>query len=392
MRSPNLVPLLVVACALEPRDSGVKPLAVIPIVHERLVRLPASVAGSAPFQVVLDTGMPTRGLALYRSERVDALGLRFQDEQILAGAGGSGAAVTARVAEPTRVRFGDFAIDDVTVIVLPKPRGFAAAGEGIVGGELFERFAVRVDVDALRLELFESKTFAPEPGSAGVPLRLEDGIAFLDARVAVGAGQPGPAELAIDLGASHALWLNGRSDGRLAAPESSIASRLGRGLSGEIEGRVGRVRKLELGSSALEDVVAVFPRKEHQRPGGHDFRDGFVGADALTRFHVTFDYAHERMWLAPGNRLAEPFEHDMTGLVLDPDDVGQVVRAVLPGTPAAEAGVLAGDRLVAVDGRNLDPVAPWLSRTFRVDGAELRLTLRRGDETIEKRVRLRRLV
>jgi membrane-associated protease RseP (regulator of RpoE activity) len=371
------------------------PLARVPIVFARnQVRVPVSVQGSAPFQLILDTGMPTRGILLHRTERVDALGLDFADADSLTGAGGAGQTVASRVATASRIEIGGFAISNVPVIVLPARSGLPLDTDGVIGSELFGKFAVRVDVDEQRLDLFDSATFEPPQGSTVVPLRVRHDMAFVDARVTVGSGEPVTADLAVDLGAGHALWLNAASDGRLAPPPDAIATTLGHGLSGEVRGHVGRVRRVELGNFAFEGVVTVFPVQEHQHPGGFDFRDGFVGAELLTRFDVTFDYAAKRLVLERGGRIAEPFEYDMTGMVLDPRAQDRrPVTAVLAGSPAEQAGVVAGDVLVAVDGQRVSALGPDdLARTFRRDDAEVRVTLERGATTIEKRLRLRRLV
>src|SRR5262249_6578567 len=159
------------------------------------------------------------------------------------------------------------------------------------------------------------------------------------------------ADLAVDLGATHSLWLNQRS-GRFVPPNGTIRTTLGRGMSGEMRGHVGRVRRLEIGSFAFDRVVTIFPDLEYQNPGGGDFRDGFVGAEILTRFIVTFDYPHQRMVLERGGRFTEPFEYDMSGMTLERRQPGRaVITAITPGSPAGEAGIRPGDELLAIDGQ-----------------------------------------
>jgi hypothetical protein len=394
------VALLVSAIVMNAGDSpgvsaaGAASLATVPIVFTRnQVRVPVSIDGSAPFVLILDTGMPTRGVLLRHTERVDSLGLVFPGADTLSG-GGDGPAVAARVATADHIKVGGLTIPEVPVIVLPAESGLPRDTDGVIGSELFEKFAVRIDVDRQRLELFDSATYQPATEAAIVPLRFREGSAFVDALVAVGSGPPVTADLAVDLGAGHSLWLNERADGSFAPPPNTPVTTLGRGLSGELRGSVGRVRRFELGGVAFEDVVTIFPVPEHQHPGGFDFRDGFVGAEILTRFHVTFDYPAKRMVLERGGRFSEPFEYDMTGMVLDPQGQDRRrVDAVVPGSPAAEAGVEAGDVLMAVDGASLAALGPdGLARAFRREGAEVGVTLQRGATIIEKRMRLRRLV
>ena len=368
------------------------PIATIPIeIASNYVRLPLSIQGSRPFHLILDTGMPTRGVLLCPTPRVDSLGLEYRDGKTVRGAGGTGAGMSTRVARAAQITVGGHSIADVPVIVLPQNPGFPDDIDGVVGAELFERYAVRVDADRRQVELFDT-TWTPPAGSASIPVRL-DRKAFVDARVTVDGGDPVPVDLAVDLGAGHSLWLNQR-DARIQPPAHTIATTLGRGLSGDLHGRVGRVRRFELGPFAFEGVVTIFPDREQQNPGGADFRDGFVGAEILTRFRVTFDYAHQRMVLEPGARFAESFAYDTSGLALDPQSRDRAaILAVVRGSPADEAGLRVGDLVVAVDGRALGSMsADEVTHTLERDGAEVTVGIERGSDRLEKRLRLRRLI
>ncbi|MBI3844004.1 MAG: aspartyl protease family protein [Planctomycetes bacterium] len=359
------------------------------------VRLDAMVNGRGPFQLILDTGMPAPGILLFRSERVDALRLGDTGGRApLAGAGGSGQSYEAVVGSEVSLTLGELKLSKVSAMVLKERSGLPPSVDGIIGGALFFRFVVVLDVDRGRLELTEPKSWSPPADACVVPLHLVQGSAFVPVRIAVGSAEPIAAEVVVDLGAGHAVSLNTRASGALAPPAAAIDAPLGRGLSGVVNGRVGRVRRLEIGSFAFDQVIASFPVAEHRNPGGFDFRDGNLGAGILKRFKVGFDYASRRMVLEKGARFADPFEFDMSGIALDWRGDGTVsIRSVLPGSPAATAGVEPGDRLLEIDGRRLDDVGEdGIGRALRVDGAEVVLKVGRGVEALVKRVRLRRLV
>lgn len=88
----------------------------------------------------------------------------------------------------------------------------------------------------------------------------------------------------------------------------------------------------------------------------------------------------------------------MSGLVLAARDAGGgrriVVEEVASGTPGAEAGVRAGDVIVAVDGEPADGLD--LGRIEGLlegpSGATRTLRVRRGDELLTLVVVLRRLI
>ena len=376
---------------LAPLALGTDPVATVPMKEwNGLVLVPVSVQGSSPFQLVLDTAMSLPGIILFKSERLDALGLDFHGEAQVSGAGGDGRAAI-RHAKASAIELGGLTLTDVVVSTFPDSPPLPGDLEGIIGFELFQRFAVRVDRAHGVVELHESAKLELVTGSTQIPLQVKEGFPCVQVMVAVADEAPIAAELIVDLGAVHALWLNTDSEGRFAPPSKAIATSLGYGAGGRVEGRAGRTRLVQIGDVRLENVVTVFPAPAQHRPGDPAVRDGFIGADVLSRFDVTVDYPGQRLVLGP-SRIDAPFEWDMSGLLLNPSGEG-VVDSVEEGSAAEQAGILVGDVLVSVDDRPFAEVyGAGLRQIFRRDGAEVRLTIKRGDETLEKRIRLKRLI
>jgi hypothetical protein len=279
-------------------------------------------------------------------------------------------------------------------VIVPLPEGFPGGIDGVIGGALFFHYVVRVDFEHTRVDLFQSQGWSPPAGACSLPLTRENGKIFVDLKVSVGAEEPLPARVVVDLGASHALSLNTRADGGLAPPAKTIEVPLGRGLSGVILGKEGRVQRVLLGDFAFDQVVTAFPISAHQQPGGGDFHDGNLGAGILQRFVATFDYAGGRMLLEKSAAFGEPFEDEMAGLSFDwAKDGGLLVHSVLAGSPAAAVGVEAGDRLLSIDGRSVAELGEeGLHKVLRKDGSELHMVFQRGDAKLERAIRLRRLV
>ncbi len=354
--------------------------------------------GGAPIRVVLDTGMPVDGIILYRSKAVDALGLAESAMKIrVGGVGGKGEAQEATLTAGLDVEIGDLKLTGVPAIVMDRPKGFGHSDDGIIGATLFSRLAVRVAFDDGRIELMESKEVKPEAGATIIPLRKDHGHSFAKIGVAVGSGaesQVLPAEVVVDLGAGHALSLNLRDENRIPMPEASIESTLGRGVSGVIQGRVGRIGRLVLGDLVLPNVVTSFPNKEHQDAPSANFVDGNLGAGVLSRFCVTFDLKASRMILVKSKRFDDPFETDMSGLQFDrDDDDGFVVRDVVARSPAAEQGIAVGDRLISIDGKLASELrADGVRNALQGDGREVRLEISHDGSKVEKTLKLRRLV
>lgn len=78
-----------------------------------------------------------------------------------------------------------------------------------------------------------------------------------------------------------------------------------------------------------------------------------IGGEVFRRFTVVFDYRRSRVSLVPNSRVNDPFEAGMTGLgltTLGPPYDRIVVDFVVPASAGADAGVRAGDRILAIDG------------------------------------------
>ncbi len=359
------------------------------------VRLDAMVNGKGPFHLVLDTGMPIRGIILFSGERVDALKLGDSGQRaMIGGAGSEKGGQMAIVAPDVSVELGELKLPSMNAIVMPDRTGMPPGMDGIIGGELFFQFAVRIDLKESRLDLIEPSAFEPPSGAAIVPLDHRGGMVFVDVGVTVGDGEPQTAHVVVDIGAGHAISLNTRKDGAFAPPKDAVEAALGHGVSGAIRGQEGRVRRLEIGGVAFENVVASFPIDAHKNPGGMEFHDGNLGEEILRRFTVTFDYEHDRMVLERGDEIDQPFEGDMLGIGSTwTKDGAFVIDTVLDGSAAAAAGLQVGDEIVKVDGRTFAEIGEGgLRAILRVDGAEVVFTLKRGDETVEKRARLHRRV
>jgi len=362
----------------------------------RHIILSATVNGEGPFPIILDTGMPMEGLILYDSERVKALNLSYLDntQARVSGAGGKGKGMSARIAPGITVGIGGLRIYEERATVVTMPPEFAGYHVGIIGAALFRHFAVSIDNDRGILTLRKPEAYQPPEGAKSVPLIFEHGSPFVDAKVRIGSGGWAPARLVVDLGASHPVSLNESKEGGIRVPGHSIASGIGRGVSGEILGRVGRIRALEIGGWTLSEVIATFPDKEFHSPRGMDSRDGNLGNGVLGRFNVTFDYQGKRMVLEPARGFSEPFEWDMSGIQAEPTAQGAIrVRRVLAGSPAAKADIQEGDRIVSLGGQAVNETTFFsLKEQLKQNGETVVLELERDDRTIVASLKLRRLV
>jgi hypothetical protein len=156
----------------------------------------------------------------------------------------------------------------------------------------------------------------------------------------------------------------------------------------------GRIEVVRLGRFDLEGPIAVFFQDEGGIVASSEF-DGVVGGDILRRFRVIFDYSRERLILEPNPHFEEPFEHDMSGALLAADGADKTVKvmAVMPESPAAEAGLREGDAIVTIGGkRTPDLPLELVKEMFRRPGETYKLEVDRGGKAIRTTIVLRRLI
>jgi hypothetical protein len=224
-----------------------------------------------------------------------------------------------------------------------------------------------------------------------VPFRLAgDGKVLVRARV---VGRAGGAELSliVDTGATKSVFFRKALDRHLPGWTAWPALR-GLGaptLTGDVSAELVRVPRIELrgpagvvGRSRMDAAVLRGELGDLLAGATGEPADGLLGYSFLKHFRVALDYPHQVLWLDPTRGDVEDRSEEYSHPGLQLESVGREVwvLAVAEGSPAARAGVRAGDELVAIDGEpttGTDVVA--VSRRLEgAPGTAVRLSLRRG--------------
>ena len=201
--------------------------------------------------------------------------------------------------------------------------------------------------------------YAPRRGHR-IPISIEERKPYIEAEIQLNNETTEKVKLIIDTGAGHPISLESRMGTPFPVPEINIAANLGVGLSGPINGYLGRITALKMGKYELKKVISAFPNYDDVaakvRVGG---RNGNLGNQVLQQFEVVFDYSRNSLYLKPGAKFGDPFEHDMSGMEFyspGPDYGRLVVNRVEPYSPAEEEGIKVGDEIISI---NLKPVTDY---------------------------------
>ena len=361
------------------------------------VVIPVSINNSRPLRFVLDTG--AAGAFLNNPALADQLNLTSSGTTEVRGAGG-GPNSTFSIAKNVNFKIGDVELSDGTLLVrAPSGPGpsMPSPSDGVIGGPVFAGLVVELDWVKQVLKLYPSSYRYAGKGAV-LPLTFDEGgRPYTTANVVIEGDTSIPVKLVVDTGASgSAVWLDLGSHPNIKLPRSAISAVLGRGASGEVRGYIGRVKSIKLGNYQMTGVLASF-RDESSGTLGLGGRQGGLGAELLGRFKVIFDYSRRQMILEPNSNFNDPFEFTMSGLGFMPMRSGaQGLRVVqvFDGSPAKEAGLMVGDEILAINGRDIREFKPSeVLQIFRIDkGEALVLSVRRGSEQFEKKLKLRRFI
>jgi hypothetical protein len=293
--------------------------------------------------------------------------------------------MTTSTATGVRLGVGDLELEPQNVEVAPINDAVGQLEgrrlDGLLGYDFFSRFPVELDYAAGTLAVMR------EPSGTEVALRLVRRHPFARLAFVLG-GRRLEHEFLVDTGFRSGLVLASRfvreeSLVELAGP--TIEATTGVGIGGPTIERVGRAARVELGPFVLEDVVVNLSQARAGTLADSGF-GGILGSEILRRFRTTFDYPRSRLLLEPNAFYDEPFEFDLSGLFLTGGDAIEVF-SVVEGSPAAEAGILPGDRVVT------EAPLDELRRSFRTaPGVEHTLELERGGTRLSATFRLGRLV
>jgi hypothetical protein len=338
----------------------------IPIeVHNNLVVVPVVLNGALPLKFILDTGVRTA--ILTQKTFSDILNLSYSRKYTISGPGGE-QIIDAYITNNVSLELPGVSGRGHAMLVLGQDylelRNYLGTEvHGILGYELFSRFIIEIDYEKRLLTLSLPRRFKKGRKFHAIPIRVEDTKPYITASVVLSDGTQLTAKLLVDSGASHGLMLEPTSDPRIKVPDSTVSSVIGRGLGGEIMGKVGRIKYLKLGPYEIKNVIANFPDPNSYFDSlklGATKRNGAIGGEMLSRFTVIFNFPEEEIYLKKNSSFKRRFHYNLSGLTVKAKgsrlNVFEITE-VRQKSVAERAGVMEGDLIVSINGihsRTLD--------------------------------------
>jgi predicted aspartyl protease len=365
-------------------------------ITNNLIILQGSINGSKPLAFILDTGASTTVIS---DSQAKELGLKLEGKTDATTQGGS---IEASFVKDVSLNLSGVEFPKMTLAAIRLSGLEAGLGrqvDGILGYEIFNRFVVEIDYASKVVTFYEPQGYKYSGRGAVIPISIEDNTPFVVGRITepkpfkgnflIDTGAPGILNIAGPFAAKHKL---------LDSVPHTISITSGALLAGRSSGKIGRLKRFQMGNVVIKKPVVNFS----QDIGGSEGEEasteygGLIGGEILRRFRVIIDYSRKQIVFESKRNLSQPYEFDMSGMSLAAGGEGFKifrVRALVENSPATEAGFNVGDIIIAIDGKyTAEMTLEQIRRMFRQEGRRYKLIVKRGESVLPLKIKTRRLI
>lgn len=316
---------------------------------ENHIYLPVAVEGDTGLWI-LDSGAGSTVL-----DRGYAEGLGIELEGTIKGQGaGNTVDVTFGRMPAYSLPGVQFASQRVAVIdlkgVIGKLLGFDVAG--ILGYDFLSRVVTKVDCANRKLSFYDPDDFVYKGEGVVLDAPVSQENIFLVPLTVDGVTD---GVWSLDLGATNTSFNHPTAE-KLGYLDREGIDGMAFGAGGGFATRYIKVDSLSFAGFPVNETTMSFPLHTNAGALAGGEQTGNIGNTLLRHFVLYLDYAEQRLIVEKGDDFGKELPPKyLTGLQLMLDDSGRVVvHNVMKNTSGDEAGMLAGDEIVAVDGKSVE--------------------------------------
>lgn len=328
------------------------------ILIKNLIIIPLYINGKGPYHFILDTGVSP--LIITDISILDSLNLKSLRSTKLAGLG-AGSDVEAYLTDQISVRIGSATLENMPSALL-KTDIFNLSSYvgmriyGLIGYYFFNSFTVRIRYPSKNMVYSLPEVNVKKKGEK-IPMEIISNKPYIQIRISPLDDEKIDLKMILDIGASHAISLETYQGKAFPLPPKTIKANLGVGFAGLISGSIGRLNRVDIGSTSFKNVLASFP--DYAQAGaktGMLVRNGNVGSNLLKHFDLTLDYTGGAIYLKPNSFSKMSFEHDMSGMEVylkEGKPNRYFVGRIEPDSPAEKIGILPDDEVLSLNFKSI---------------------------------------
>ncbi len=190
---------------------------------------------------------------------------------------------------------------------------------GIIGFEFIKNFRIKIDFNNKLLTITKPESTLPKRLKKFnvLPLNFYQNKPYIDCELTVYEGKSSIEKMLIDTGNSDALWIFEDYKKGIVTPVPFFDDFLGEGLSGSIEGKRAKIKKLKFFNIELKEPIAAFLDTTSTLFAKlYEERNGSIGNGILSKFSVVLDYPAEKMYLKKNRSFPKEFNYNRAGIEL----------------------------------------------------------------------------
>ena len=258
--------------------------------------------------------------------------------------------------------------------------------DGLVGLSEVGNAAIAIDFRNGRIGFWNKIEAADLEGYTAIPVEYKENRILLPILVQVRDGITVEGKAIMDLGNPYSIDLTlaaARKFGLQAVQPALTSSMAVGGIGGGSSSRDFRAQRTEIGPFSFDDAIMGYSLNTEGA-----LSDGkwiaLLGNEIWSRFDIIIDAAHNKLYLRPNADYAKPFDCPVNGFsaTYRTETLGcWTVNALYDGSNAQKAGLRRGDRIIAVNGRDVKTYSHEAYRTWSDGLQSVTLTvLRDGQE------------
>jgi hypothetical protein len=255
--------------------------------------------------ILLDTGFDFDGVMIYNPDYNDSIAFPQAMEVKIPGAG-SGEPATAIMVDSAEFMLGNITLTNQKIIILTDDTFKGFPSNGIIGYSVFGHYMAEFNYDNKTIILHDFGAAPIDSSWTNIPIYFKHNkIPWTDVSVVIDQEDPILLSAYIDFAAGDVIELLEKEQMKFNLPAEMKEEYLGRGLSGDIYGKSGRITKLIIGPYELTNVRAsIAPAQVRSKQKD---ADAIIGSGSLRRFNLIFDYYNKQLYLKPNSQFHDPF-------------------------------------------------------------------------------------
>lgn len=328
---------------------------------DNLIVIELRINNSYPLNFILDSGV--KNLIITELTPNDSLELNYAKIVNISGLGKE-SSVEAYYSVSNQIFIGSKKLDSIPIYILKndilqlsKHMGYKV--HGLIGYDFFKNFIIEIQYSNQYINFYYPKNYIyPKKylKAENFPIIIENRKSYIYAKIMLESGDTTSGKFLIDTGGSLSLWLSDIKNKIIKIPDKNIDAYLGSGLSGDITGKIGRIKELHIGKYIHKNVVASFPDSASiNYVVKSDNRIGTIGGEVLRRYNVLIDYTNKKISFRKNSNFYDQFTYNSLGFEIITPLPGFPVYEVLDvrkGSPADIADIKPGDKIMEIDDVN----------------------------------------